>query len=61
MLEELLKLKHAAPSKKTNYLFIPVTNFDMTEEGAREFNRYYQWLKNSDLKKNRKNGVRRNK
>ena len=51
MLQELLKLKHAAPSKDINYLFIPVTNFDMTEEGAKEFNRFYLWLKQSDLKK----------
>lgn len=51
MIEELLKLKHAAPSRNTNYLFIPVTNFDMTEEGAKEFNRFYLWLKSLDLNK----------
>ena len=49
MLEELLKLKHAEPSRNTNYLLIPVTNFDMNEEGARQFNKFYHWIKSLDL------------
>ena len=49
MLEKLLRLKHAAPSLKTNYLLIPVNNFDMTEEGAREFNKFYKYILKLDL------------
>lgn len=49
MLDELLKLKHAEPSRNTNYLLIPVVNFDMNEEGARQFNKYYNWIKSLNL------------
>ena len=49
MLNKLLKLKHAPLSNKINYLLIPVTVFDMSEEGAEEFNKIYMWLKKQNL------------
>lgn len=48
-IKELKKLKHTKGSAKINYLLIPVSVFDMTEEGAEEFNRIYLWLKKQNL------------
>lgn len=49
MLKELKKLKHTKSSAKINYLLIPVSVFDITEEGARAFNKIYFWLKEQNL------------
>lgn len=49
MFKELLKLKHAEPSRHINYLKIPVSNFDITKEGAEQFNKYYFFLKSLNL------------
>lgn len=51
MLKELLALKHTKSSAKINYLLIPVTVFDMTEEGAKSFNKIYFYLKKENLYK----------
>ena len=40
MIQNLLKLRHAEPSRHINYLKIPVSNFDITKEGAEQFNKY---------------------
>lgn len=49
MLNELLNLKHAPPSRKVNYLTIPVTVFNTTKEGAEEFNKFYFYIKKLEL------------
>ena len=49
MIKELRNLKHAKSSAKTNYLLIPVSVFDITEEGAKTFNKIYFWLKKQNL------------
>ena len=49
MLEELLKLKHAQPSRHINYLLIPATIINITKEGAEEFNKIYFWVKSLNL------------
>ena len=49
MIQELMKLKHAKGSAKINYLLIPVTVFDTTEEGAESFNKIYSWLLKQNL------------
>lgn len=51
MIKELLSLKHIPISNRLNYLLIPVTVFDISEEGAKEFNKIYLWLKKQDLNK----------
>ena len=51
MIKELKQLKHAEGSAKINYLLIPVSVFDITEEGAKMFNKIYFWLKNQNLYK----------
>ena len=51
MLKELASLKHTASSSRLNYLLIPVTTFDITEEGAKGFNKIYFWLKRQKLHK----------
>ena len=49
MIKELRRLKHTKSSAKINYLLIPVSVFDITEEGAKEFNKIYLWLKEQNL------------
>ena len=51
MLKELASLKHTASSSRLNYLLIPVTTFDITEEGAKGFNKIFFWLKRQKLHK----------
>ena len=51
MLKELAKLKHTASSSRLNYLLIPVSNFEITKEGAKGFNKIYLWLKKQNLYK----------
>ena len=51
MIKELKRLKSAPSSFNLNYLLIPVSVFDITEEGAREFNKIYYWLKSKKLNK----------
>ena len=51
MIKELRQLKHTKSSAKTNYLLIPVSVFDITEEGAKAFNKIYFWLKKQNLYK----------
>lgn len=45
MLNELLKLKHSSITRKVNYIKIPCTAFNMNDEGASIFNKYYRWIK----------------
>lgn len=49
MIKELARLKHTVSSAKINYLLIPVTVFDITKEGAEQFNKIYLWLKEQNL------------
>ena len=49
MIKELAKLKHCDSSSRLNYLLIPVSTFDVTEEGAKAFNKIYLWLKKQEL------------
>lgn len=49
MIKELKQLKHTNSSAKVNYLLIPVSVFDITEEGAKQFNKIYFWLKKQKL------------
>lgn len=49
MIKELAKLKHAKGSARINYLLIPVSVFNTTEEGAAQFNKIYLWLKKQKL------------
>lgn len=49
MIKELKNLKHTKSSAKINYLLIPVSVFDITEEGAKAFNKIYFWLKEQNL------------
>lgn len=51
MLKELASLKSAASSNKINYLLIPVTVFNINKDGARKFNKIYQWAKKQKLHK----------
>lgn len=51
MIKELKQLKHTNGSAKINYLLIPVSVFDITEEGAKTFNKIYFWLKQQKLYK----------
>lgn len=51
MIKELKQLKHTKGSAKINYLLIPVSVFDITEEGAKAFNKIYFWLKSQNLYK----------
>ena len=43
----LMNYKHSDKGK-LNYMLIPVTEFDTTEEGAREFNKIYHWCLEQD-------------
>ena len=45
MLKELLELKHSPITRKVNYFKIPCTAFNMTDEGAAIFNKYFRWIK----------------
>lgn len=45
MLNELLKLKHSSITRKVNYIKIPCTAFNMNDEGAGIFNKFYRWIK----------------
>ena len=45
MIEELLKLNHVPAVKKPNYIKIPCTAFNMDEDGAKQFNKFYRWVK----------------
>ena len=49
MLRELKALKHTDSSSRLNYLLIPVSTFDINEEGAKKFNKIYYWLKKQGL------------
>lgn len=51
MIKELKKLKSAPSSLNINYLLIPVSVFDITKEGARDFNKIYLWVKSKNLNK----------
>lgn len=51
MLKELASLKHTASSSRLNYLLIPVSQFDITSEGAKGFNKIYFYLKKQKLHK----------
>ena len=51
MIKELKQLKHTKSSARINYLLIPVSVFDITEEGAKTFNKIYFWLKKQKLYK----------
>lgn len=51
MIKELVKLKNTASSSRLNYLLIPVSTFDITQEGAKVFNKIYLWLKKQNLHK----------
>lgn len=48
-LTEFKKLKHTESSAKINYLLIPITVYDITEEGAAKFNEIFTWLKKKKL------------
>ena len=48
-LTEFKKLKHTESSAKINYLLIPITVYDITEEGAAKFNEIFTWLKKKNL------------
>ena len=41
MIKELARLKHTDSSSRLNYLLIPVSTFDITPKGARDFNKIY--------------------
>ena len=45
MIKELKELKHTNSTSRINYLLIPVSSFDITEEGAKKFNKIYRYLK----------------
>lgn len=49
MLKELIQLKHCKASARINYLLIPVSVIDITEEGAALFNKIYFYLKKQNL------------
>lgn len=49
MIKELAELKHVPSSASLNYLLIPVTVFNIDREGAKKFNKIYNWLKKQDL------------
>lgn len=51
MIKELRQLKHTQSSARINYLLIPVSVFDVSEEGAKAFNKIYFWLKEQNLYK----------
>lgn len=51
MIKELAQLKYTAASSRLNYLLIPVSNFDITKEGAKKFNKIFLWLKKQNLYK----------
>ena len=51
MIKELASLKSTASSSRLNYLLIPVSTFDITQEGAKAFNKIYLWLKKQKLHK----------
>lgn len=51
MIKELKQLKHTQSSARINYLLIPVSVFDVSEEGAKDFNKIYFWLKEQNLYK----------
>ena len=50
MIKELLELKHCLLTNRINYLLIPVSTFEIDEEGAKRFNKIYLWLKKQNLK-----------
>lgn len=49
IIKELNNLKHIPISNRLNYLLIPVSVFDITEQGAKDFNKIYFWLKRQKL------------
>ena len=49
MLKELRKLRHTKSSANINYLLIPVTVFEISKQGAEEFNKIYLWLKKQKI------------
>ena len=51
MIKELSSLKHCRVTYDINYLLIPVSTFSINEEGAKGFNKIYQWLSKQGLKK----------
>lgn len=53
-------IKRAEPTMRPNYLLIPVTDFDVNEEGARDFNdiyNHYKQLGYNTLKRTRSGGI----
>lgn len=44
-LSDLLELEHAPLTLSINYLLIPVTIINIDREGAKRFNKIYNWLK----------------
>lgn len=51
MLKELLKLKHSPITTRVNYIKIPCTAYQMNDEGARNFNKVYNWIKEQQFNK----------
>ena len=45
MIERLLSLEHAPITKNVNYKQIPCTAFQINEEGTRQFNEIYRWVR----------------
>lgn len=48
MIKELLKYKHSAPTRKPNFMLIPVTTFSFDSTGIEKFNEIYNWISNSN-------------
>ena len=51
MIKELKNLKSTPSSLSLNQLLIPVSVFDITKKGARDFNKIYLWVKSKNLNK----------
>lgn len=51
MLKELMQLKHCKNSSNINFLLIPVSVIDISEEGMNLFNKIYAYLKKQNLHK----------
>lgn len=51
MIKELEALKHTSSSSRLNYLLIPVSTFDISDRGAKGFNKIYFWLRKQNLHK----------
>lgn len=51
MIKELRNLKSTPSSLSINQLLIPVSVFDISKKGARDFNKIYFWVKSKNLNK----------